>query len=102
MGEAKRRGSQEQRKDLATTSMRERFPAFVTCNHCEVKLSEIHPMDVRGMPGLHLAGAAHCGACEHTTWVLDGTQEGLALFQEFMASEHGEEGVTYGVALKPT
>lgn len=100
MGEAKRRGSQESRKEQAVTALRALFPSTVKCNHCEAELSAIDPLDTHGMPGLHLAGIARCSACEHNTFVLDGEPEALAAFQEYMASEHGDE-VYSGVALKP-
>ena len=100
MGEAKRRGSHEIRKEQVVTSLRARFPATVKCNHCAAELSEINPLDTRGMPGLRLAGVAHCSACDHNTFVLDGEPQALAAFQAYMASEHGHE-VSSGVALKP-
>lgn len=100
MGEAKRRGSHEIRKEQAVTSSRARFPAVVNCNHCAAELSEINPLDTRGMPGLRLAGVAYCSACDHSTFVLDGEPEALAAFQAHMAFEHGDE-VSSGVALKP-
>ena len=55
-------------------------------------------MDDRGMEGLRLAGVAHCSACQHDTWVLDGTPEGLSLFQQFLNSEHGADAVSTGFA----
>ena len=100
MGQAKLKGTFEQRRAQAIADTRARFPASVKCNNCEADLEEIHAMDVRGMPGLQLAGAAICPACSHTTWVLDGSPEALQRFQEFMAAEHGEEAKT-GVAVKP-
>lgn len=100
MGEAKRRGSHEIRKKQAVIALRARFPSTVKCNHCEAELAEINPMDTRGIPGLHMAGVAHCSACKHDTFILDGEPEALAAFQEYMASEHGDE-VSSGVAPKP-
>lgn len=100
MGEAKRRGSQETRIEQAVTTLRAQFPAFVSCNQCQAELSDITPLDTRGMPGLHLAGVANCSACEHETFVLDGEPDALAAFHAYMASEHGD-GFTSGVALKP-
>lgn len=57
-------------------------------------------MDVRGMPGMRLAGAAICASCTQTTWVLDGTPEALAKMQAFMDEEHGEDA-KIGFANKP-
>lgn len=99
MGQAKSRGNQEQR--IAEVKVRERakFPDAVACNNCQAQLTEIEPMDVRSIPGMRLAGVAHCGACESTTWVLDGTQEGLDAVSAFLAESR--EDVSFGVARRP-
>jgi hypothetical protein len=83
---------------MAVAAMREQLPAVVKCNNCQAELSDIHPMDVRGIPGMRLAGGAHCAACQHDTWVLDGTQEGLSLFRQFLDAEHGTGAVSTGLA----
>lgn len=98
MGEAKRRGSQADRETAAIAALRAMFPASVKCNNCQADLTEIAPMDVRGIPGMRLAGGAHCPSCGHVTWVLDGTPEGLALFRQFLDEEHGAGAVASGTA----
>ena len=98
MGEAKRRGSQAAREAAAIAARRSQFPASVKCNNCQADLTVIEPMDVRGIHGMRLAGAAHCDACQHVTWVLDGTAEGLGLFRQFLDHEHGAGAVSTGTA----
>jgi len=100
MGEAKRRGTAAQREAAAVAAQRAKFPASVSCNNCSAALKDINPMDVRGFPGLRLAGAAHCTSCSHDTWVLDGTPEGLALFQQFLEEAHGAGAVATGRAAR--
>lgn len=100
MGQAKRRGTPEQRAAEAVERARRQFPETVTCNNCQAELTEIEPMDVRGMEGLRLAGRAHCAACKHDTWVLDGDRAGLQLFQQFLDEEHGHEAVSTGTAMR--
>lgn len=100
MGQAKQRGTAEQRQAAAIARLRGQFPASVTCNNCQAELTDIAPMDVRGIEGMRLAGAAHCPKCEHDTWVLDGTKDGLSLFREFLDASHGEEAVSMGVATR--
>lgn len=100
MGQAKLKGSFEQRQAQAIANARAQFPASVKCNNCGHDLTDIQPMDVRQMPGMRLAGGAICSECSNTTWVLDGTPEALAKLQEFMDEEHGEEAKT-GVAPMP-
>lgn len=98
MGEAKRRGSQVEREAAAVAARRAQFPDSVKCNNCQAELTEIVPMDVRGVHGMRLAGGAYCAACQHDTWVLDGTPEGLSLFRRFLDHEHGAGAVSSGTA----
>lgn len=99
MGQAKSRGNQEQRIAEAKVRERAKFPEVVACNNCQAQLTEIESMDVRGIPGMRLAGAAYCNACDSSTWVLDGTPEGLQAVSAYLADGH--EDVTFGQALRP-
>lgn len=89
MGKAKNRGNQDQRIAEARVRERTKFPASVKCNSCQAELTDIEPMNVRGFPGLKLAGAAECRACETTTWVLHGTQEAMDEAFERLESVYG-------------
>ncbi len=100
MGQARIRGTQEERAAQAKKAARAQFPATVKCNNCEAEIAEIEPLDVRGMVGMRLAAAAVCQSCSSTTWVLDGTPEAMAQMQAFLNEEHGTEAKV-GRALKP-
>jgi hypothetical protein len=100
MGQAKLKGSFHQRKSAALANARVQFPSFVKCNNCGNELTEIDAMDVRGMPGMRVAGAAVCESCSHTTWTLDGTPEALAMMQDFLSTEH-DGNVKHGFVKKP-
>lgn len=89
MGQAKNRGTFEERAAASKANARALFPASVTCNHCKEQISEIESMDVRGIPGMRLAGGAICQSCTYTTWILDGTPEAVAAMQKIMNEEHG-------------
>ena len=84
MGQAKRRGNQEQRIAEAQIRERAKFPDTITCNHCQAQLTEIKPMDVLNVPDVWLAGYSICPACKSTTWVLDGTQEGITMLSSVL------------------
>lgn len=99
MGQAKSRGSAEQRKAQAIAAARAAQPATVKCNDCQTELSNIEPVNVRAMPGLVAAGAAHC-QCGSSTWMVDGTPEAKAAFAEFLAQEHGDT-LKVGTASRP-
>ena len=88
MGQAKSRGSFEERKAQAIARERAKFPDTVGCNNCGHRLTEIDPMNVTDIEGMRLAGVSSCPECGHTTWTLDGSPEGLAVFQEFLSSQH--------------
>ncbi|MEO5774967.1 MAG: hypothetical protein ABIQ32_12745 [Sphingomicrobium sp.] len=89
VGQASSRGTPEERRAQAIAAQRDRFPATVKCNNCQADLAAIEPVDVRGIPGMRLAGQARCPSCDHVTWVLEGTQSGLELFQSFLDEHHG-------------
>ena len=99
MGQAKLKGSFEQRKDQAITKARALFPASVKCNNCGNDLTDIQSLNVTDMPGMRLAGAASCASCKYITWVLDGTPEALDQMQHFLQQEHGDE-VKSGMAMR--
>lgn len=78
MGQAKNRGSLEQRKGVAIEKQLSLRPKYITCNHCQTELSEMFPMDTSKMPGVEAAFAAHCGNCDHDTYALKGEAEAVA------------------------
>lgn len=90
MGQAKNRGSQEQRIAEAVARERAKFPDSVKCNECQADLFDIHPMGDGGVPGMRLLGAAHCEACSSTTWIMDGTPEALEAIADAMEEFHGK------------
>lgn len=51
MGQAKLRGSPEQRANEAKARQRAQFAAVVTCNNCQSDLTEIQNLDIRGIEG---------------------------------------------------
>ncbi|ABM39690.1 MULTISPECIES: hypothetical protein [Polaromonas] len=100
MGQAKLRGTFEQRAANAKTNARAQFPDSIQCNNCQAWLTEIEPLDIRGIPGMRLAGGAVCAGCAHTTWVLDGTPEALAGMQGYLDDAQDEEA-KIGFVKKP-
>lgn len=91
MGQAKSKGTYEQRRDSAIQAARARFPQSVKCNNCGADLTDIHSMDVRNMPGMRLAGGALCESCSSVTWVVDGEPDALQRFNDLMAAQHGQD-----------
>lgn len=101
MGQAKKRGSQEQRIAEAKARERAMFPDSVKCNNCAADLTEIEVLDVRGIPGMRAAGHAFCAACNCGTYVLDGTDEGKAGVKAWLDQQMGAEAIKTGQELRP-
>ena|SRR3990167_3179056 len=78
MGQAKIRGTQEQRKQAAIEKQLSLRPKYITCNNCQAELTEMHPMDIAGMQGIEAAFAAHCPHCNHDTYAIKGEREAVA------------------------
>jgi hypothetical protein len=91
LGQAKVKGSYEQRKEQAIATARAGFPDSVKCNNCNLDLTEIVSMDTRGLIGLRKVGAAICDACSQTTWILDGSPQSLAEFSSYISEESDGE-----------
>lgn len=102
MGQAKKRGSVDQRIAEAKARERAKFPPTVACNNCQAQLADIEPMDVRGMQGLRAAGAARCEACDSVTWVIDGTPEAMASVAQYLENQSGTGPGQIGFVPRPS
>jgi hypothetical protein len=90
MGQAKLRGNQEQRIAQAQKRMDELRPAFVICNHCQSEITEIFPMDTKGMKGIEAVFGGYCTTCHQDTWAIKGDPDAVADF--CMALESTTDG----------
>jgi uncharacterized protein with PIN domain len=66
MGQAKQRGSTEERAAQAIARIEAIKPKFIVCNNCKEQITDVHVMDSRGMVGIDGAFAGTC-ACGHST-----------------------------------
>jgi Zn finger protein HypA/HybF involved in hydrogenase expression len=78
MGQARLRGTPEQRKLAAIDKQLSLRPKYVVCNNCQANLTELQPMDISGMAGIDAAFAAHCPHCDHDTFAIKGEREAVA------------------------
>jgi hypothetical protein len=94
MGEAKRRGTLEQRKEESMQRARDELtkyqPNGLQCNQCKSKIDDITLCDTRDIPDLEFACYGYCAKCKCDSWGLVGSQEAIRLFGEFMSQETGE------------
>lgn len=83
MGQARRRGSAEQRAADAIARDRARFPATVNCTQCNEVLTAIQSVDTGSISGLRSAGGAECPTCGGVTWVFNGTRDAVQRAGQF-------------------
>ena len=78
MGQARLRGTPEQRRQAAIERQLSLRPKYVRCNHCQAELTELQPMDISDLKGIEAAFAAHCPHCDHNTFAIKGEPEAVA------------------------
>lgn len=92
MGQAKNRGTPEQRAIEAKAKIESLKPASIVCNACKAEVTDIHTMDTRGMPGIHAVFAGMC-ECGNTSYAMSGEKEAIANLMLALESTHGDEGI---------
>lgn len=92
MGDAKRKGSRDERVAAAIAKLEALRPDVIQCNDCKAQLTEIVRIDARNMRGIEAAFSAHCAACDADTLALKGDPEAVADFFAFVQSTTGGEG----------
>ena len=78
MGQARLRGTPDQRKQAAIDKQLSLRPRYVVCNNCQANLTELQAIDISGMTGIDAAFAAHCPHCDHDTFAIKGEREAVA------------------------
>lgn len=89
MGQAKRRGSLEQRVAEAKARLEALRPEAIICNKCQGVLKEITDLNVRGMAGIEGAFGAHCNDCDSDTFAIKGEPNAVQAVMEAMAESTG-------------
>lgn len=100
MGQAKQRGSQEERAKQAREKIEMMKPATIVCNACKAEITDIHAMDTRGMPGIQAVFAGMC-SCGHTTHAMLGDGDAVADLVMAMEETNGEQGILGSQLYKP-
>lgn len=93
MGQAKLRGTPEQRRHAAIERQLSLRPKYVKCNHCQAELTELQPIDISGMTGIEAAFAAHCPHCGHDTFAIKGEPEAVAQMHMAIEDAAGSESL---------
>ncbi|PKO87245.1 MAG: hypothetical protein CVU18_11350 [Betaproteobacteria bacterium HGW-Betaproteobacteria-12] len=72
MGQAKKRGTLEQRRQAAKARIDALRPEVIICNQCGGEIQDILDLPTSGMPGIDAAFAGHCQACSSSTYAIKG------------------------------
>jgi hypothetical protein len=92
MGQAKQRGTIEERAAQAIARIEAIKPKFIVCNNCQAEITDVHVMDSRGMVGIDGAFAGMCD-CGHSTWAMAGDREAVATAMMSLDEVTGGESV---------
>lgn len=90
MGQAKLRGSHEQRVEQAKARIDALRPAFIICNDCKAQITNIEVMDTRGIIGVDACFAGICEKCNGTSYAIKGTPEGCEAIAAALTNATGE------------
>lgn len=92
MGQAKLRGSRDDRIKQASERIDALRPDKLTCNNCKSDFTEFEMLDTRGISGLKMACVGICPKCNDVTWGLKGDPAICQAFAEHMMNEKGLVG----------
>lgn len=84
MGDAKRRGTREERVAKAIERIERLRPAAIVCNGCKAELRDVTPIEFVPIAGLDAVYVARCETCDADTVSAEGTPEALRELAEFM------------------
>lgn len=91
MGQAKLRGTPEQRKQVAIDRQLSLRPKHIVCNNCKAELTDMQSIDISHIQGIDAAFAAHCPHCEHDTFAIKGEKEAVARMHMAIEDAMGAE-----------
>lgn len=88
MGQAKNRGTKDQRIAQAQAKIEATRPEKLVCNGCGADVTTIHPVSTRGLRGIEAIWVGQC-ACGQTTFAASGEPQAVDAFF-FALSENTE------------
>ena len=88
MGQAKQRGTVEQRIAQAQAKIEESRPEKLVCNGCGADVTSINPVSTRGLRGIDAIWVGQCD-CGQTTFAASGEPKAVDAFF-FALSENSE------------
>ncbi len=97
MGQAKERGTREDRVAQAAAEADRLRPPEMKCNVCSATLKDVSALETRTLPGIHAGFSAHCSACDQDTWAVRGDPAAVRAFYAALEKSAGAS-VRFGTA----
>lgn len=91
MGQAKKRGTLEQRLAAAKARIDALRPTAIICNDCKAEITEIETLPTRGMAGIDAAFAGICPNCNASTFAIKGAPEAVEALMLALTDAQGGE-----------
>jgi len=86
MGQAKRRGTLDDRIAQAHARIEATRPEKLVCNGCGADVSTIHPVSTRGLAGIDAIWVGQCD-CGQTTFAASGDPRAVQAFFDALGSD---------------
>jgi len=86
MGQAKRRGTLDDRIAQAHARIEATRPDKLVCNGCGADVSTIHPVSTRGLAGIDAIWVGQCD-CGRTTFAASGDPKAVQAFFDALGSD---------------
>lgn len=86
MGQAKRRGTLDDRIAQAHARIEATRPEKLVCNGCGADVSTIHPVSTRGLAGIYAIWVGQCD-CGQTTFAASGDPRAVQAFFDALGSD---------------
>lgn len=86
MGQAKLRGSRDQRVAQAMEKIEAGRPEKLVCNSCGADVTQINPVSTRGLRGLEAIWVGQCD-CGHTTFAASGEPKAVQAFFDALGDD---------------
>ena len=90
MGQAKQRGSLDDRVSAARARIDAMRPESIICNECERAITDIVELNTRGMDGIDVAFAAVCPECGSSTYAIKGQPASVEALMLAMTESTGD------------
>ena len=91
MGQAKRRGTLEQRVQEAKARIDALRPEVIVCNDCKGEIRDIIDLPAKGLDGIDAVFGGICPECKSTTYAVKGDPQAVERLMVAMAEATGDD-----------